>query len=469
MSVDVAVIGAGVSGLTTAYELSRRGHRVAVLERQVRAGGNAVSERIGGFLMEHGPSSVNAAAPVAAALSRSLGLDGLRCDLGSGVRYRYLTGEAGLRRISTHPLGFLFSDHLSLQARIRLLAEPFVPPNRGDEEETVARFWGRRFGPEFVDRVIDPLVGGLFAGRAAELSMPAVFPALLDFERRYGSITRAVLGRGRPGARMPGRRLYSWRQGIGTLPAALVRHLGPALKTGIAVRRLGPCPDGFRVEAGPAGSLAAKAIVIATQPHVAATLLEGMDGAAADAAAEIEAPPLAVVFLGYRREEVAHPLDGLGYLTPASEGRALTGALFCSTMFPGRAPEGCVAVAGYIGGAPAPERARRGPADLIAAAQVEFRDLLGARGDPVIARVRQWPRGLPQYALGHSRRVAALRGTEDRRPGLFVTGNYFQGPSVAACVAQASEAATRVHRFLIDRKDGVRGRAQACALSSHRV
>ena len=193
MTLDVAVIGGGVSGLATAYALLRRGHRVAVLERQVRAGGNAVSERIGGFLMEHGPSSVNAGASEADHLSRLLGLESSRCALGPGVRHRYLLRDNSLHRIRTHPLGFLTSGYLPPLARLRMMGEFLVPPKRDEREETVAGFWARRFGTDFARLVIDPLVGGLFCGMADDLSMPAVFPALVDMERRYGSISRAVL------------------------------------------------------------------------------------------------------------------------------------------------------------------------------------------------------------------------------------------------------------------------------------
>jgi oxygen-dependent protoporphyrinogen oxidase len=449
MTVDVAIIGGGVSGLATAHALVRQGHRVVVLERQVRAGGNAVSEHIGGFLMEHGPSSVNAAVPAASAVSRAMDLEALCSELGPGVRYRYLLGENRLHRISPHPLGFVASDYLSLPARLRLLAEVLVPRGPAADEETVAQFCARRFGAEFAERVIDPLVGGLLAGRAAGLSMRAVFPALLDLERRYGSIARGVLRRRLlGGGKMPGRRLFSWRDGIGTLPKALARRLGPAIKTGVAVRRIRPTPFGFRIDAGSAGAIEARSVVLATQPHVAASLLEAVDEAGAAAAAEIDAPPLAVVFLGYRRQQVAHPLDGLGYLTPEREQRALSGGLFCSTMFAGRAPEGHVALAGYIGGDRAPDLALLPAADLVDLTRSEFHDLLGARGEPVVARVRQWPRGLPQYRLGHGGRVAALREAEGRRPGLFVTGNYFAGPGIATCLAQAEETAARVQVHL---------------------
>ena len=450
MTFDVAVIGGGISGLATAYALLRRGRRVVVLERQVRAGGNAISERIGGFLMEHGPSSLNAAGTEAETLSRSLGLDGSRCELGPGVRHRYLLRNRSLHRIRTHPLGFATSSYLPPLARLRIVGEFLVPPRRDGQEETVAEFWARRFGKDFAGLVIDPLVGGLFAGLADDLSMPAVFPALVEMERRYGSIGRAVIASRWAGGRMPGRRLYSWRDGMGSLPSALAAALGEAVALGVPARRVRRLPDGFRIESG-AGAVAARSVVLATQPHVAAGLLETLDPVGAEAAAAVDAPPLAVVFLGYRRRQVEHALDGLGYLTPSCEGRPVTGTLFCSTMFPGRAPEGHVALAAYLGGARAPALALAPPKELMAAARAEFGDVLGVRGEPVVARVRQWPRGLPQYRLGHGEKIAALRGAEQRAPGLFLTGNYFAGLSVACCVARACETADRVDTFLIAR------------------
>jgi oxygen-dependent protoporphyrinogen oxidase len=448
MTLDVAIVGGGISGLATAYELRRRGYRVAVLERQVRAGGNAVSERFGGFLMEHGPSSLNASIGAAPAWSRELDLERQRLDLGPEVRRRYLTGDGALHGIATHPLGFITSDYLSLGARLRLLAEVLVPANKSEAEETVAEFGHRRFGAEFTDRVIDPLVSGMFAGKAEALSVADLFPRLVEMERRHGSLGRAVLASRMRGGTMPGRRLFSWRDGMGALSAALGRRLGETLRTGLAVRRIVSAGAGFRLEAGRGGGVEARAVVLATQPHVAAALLEPLDPSAAEAAGAILAPPIAVVFLGYARNQVAHPLDGLGYLTPRGEGRKLTGTLFCSTMFPGRAPAGHVALAAYLGGARAPELATLPEAELVALARDEFRDLLGARGDPVVSRVRQWARGLPQYGRGHRTLIAALAAAERRWPGLYLTGNYFSGPSVAACLAEATEAAGRAARHL---------------------
>jgi oxygen-dependent protoporphyrinogen oxidase len=458
--IDVAVIGGGVSGLATAHALMGLKLQVVVLEGQARAGGNAVTERLGGFLMEHGPSSLSAATPEAVALWRDLDLEGQRLELGAGVRRRYFVGDGALQSISAHPLGLFLSGYLSRGARARVLSEALVARGGDRTEETVAAFFGRRFGPEFADKIIDPLVGGLYAAIASELSMPAVFPKLVEMEREDGSVTRGALRRWRAGGAMPARGMFSLRDGVAALPRALERRLGPAVRTGLTVRRIERIPGGFLVEAGPAGALRAKAVVVATQPHVAGDLLDGVDPAGAEAAGSIDAPPLAVVFLGYRRDQVDHPLDGLGYLTPRGEDRGLTGAQFCSTMFAGRAPAGHVALAGYLGGARAPELARLPAAELTAITRHEFRDLLGARGEPVVACVRQWPRGLPQYRLGHPRRVATLSATPERAPGLFVTGNYLVGPSVPHCVTRAQDCAIAVHGYLGNAVDRVRSAAR---------
>lgn len=448
MTCDVVIIGGGVSGLSAACELKGRGYNVVVLERQARSGGNAQSERFGGFLMEHGPSSVNAQAMETVGLSRDLGLDTLRTELSSGVKSRYLVGDGSLQGISTHPLGFLMSGYLSPRARLRLMAEMLVPGRKSGTEETISEFWTRRFGREFSDKVIDPLVAGLYAGNADELSVGAVFPAIVEMERQFGSISRAVISKRLANGKMPGRRLFSWMDGIATLPAALAADLGDAVRTGVAVTAINRTLSGFEIKTANSRKLAARAVIIATQPHVSAALLEKMDAGGAQAVSEIAAPSVAVAYLGFRRDQVEHPLDGLGYLAPAGEKRLLSGALFPSSMFQNRAPEGHVAISGYVGGARAPEMARMSVEDITAVALEEFRDLLGVKGQPVVSRVRQWSQGLPQLTTGHAQRLKRIEKTEQRFPGLFVTGNYFTGPAVATCVKQSLETSKRLDGYL---------------------
>lgn len=450
MSVDVTVIGGGVSGLTAAYELMRLGHSVVVLERQIRVGGKAQSERIGAFLMEHGPSSVAAEGTVSS-LAGELGLDSERVDLAPVVRNRYIVADGRLRGIAIHPAAFVTGGFLSAAGRLRLLAEAVIPRRADDAEETIAAFCRRRFGSEFTDRVIDSLVCGMFAGTADRLSMGATFPRLVEMERAYGSVLRAMIAGHFRGRRMPARRLFSWRDGIASLPGALSARLGSCVKVGVTVRRIAADPRGFVVDTAGSGCLRTRAVVIATQPHVTGSLLEELDSDAAHAVAQIEAPPLAVVFLGYAREQIAHPIDGIGFLAPRRERRRLNGALFCSSMFAGRAPAGYVSLAAYLGGDRAPDLARRPADEITDMARQEFADLLDARGAPVLVRVRHWPRGLPQYCVGHRNRLAFLRRASERWPGLFITGNYLAGVSVGACVAHATQVATGVNVFLRQR------------------
>ncbi len=259
--IDVAIIGGGVSGLSCGYLLAERGFDVVVLERQLHAGGNAISERVGGFLMEHGPSSISPLHEEVSELSQQLGLDAQRIGLGGNVRCRYLTNGDTLAAIATAPTGFLTAPYLSLRGRGRMMAEFAVPRRLETSDESIAEFSCRRFGREFTDKVIDPLVGGLFAARPEDLEMAAVFPGLVEMERRYGSVTFGVLKRIMMGGRMPGGRLFSWRDGIGALPRALAQRLGDRLLTGVAVRRVVKESRGFRVDAGRAGAFQTRSLV----------------------------------------------------------------------------------------------------------------------------------------------------------------------------------------------------------------
>jgi protoporphyrinogen/coproporphyrinogen III oxidase len=438
---DVIIIGGGVSGLATAHALMMRRFDVQVLERQKTAGGNAISERFNGFLMEHGPSTFNASVPDAVSHIDALGLLKNAQDLGPNVKRRYLRDQGKLTGISTHPMGFLLSGYLSPKARIAMMLEGFRPRNKSNAEETIHAFSTRRFGREFADKVIDPLAAGLFMGDAQKLSINGAFARLVDMENSHGSITRAIFKAKKGSA--PGRHLYSWDGGIGTIPQLLSDRLGDRVHTGVAVLKLIKTSNGFEVQTT-AGTRQTRAVVLATQPHVAAELIEYIDPDAADTAGEITAPPVNVVYFGYKREQVGHPLDGLGFLATKDTSRIVSGAQFCSTMYTGRAPDGYVSISAYAGGARNPDLAKISEAELVAQVHTELADLLNIKGDPVLHKTRRWALGLPQYALGHPARVEVLETTCERVPGLFVTGNYLQGVSVANCLNSAVQTAERV-------------------------
>ncbi len=441
MTCDVVVIGAGISGLTTAHELVRRGHDVTVLERQVAVGGNAISERFGGYLMEHGPSTMNAMVPEAQRFVDVLGLDAAQIGLGAEVRRRYLLDGGTLRGIRTNPFGFFLSNYLSLAGRLAMASEILKPPRQEPGEETIHDFCSRRFGCEFAEKVMDPLAAGLFCGDARELSVAAVFPALVEFEKSHGSVTRAVIAAKR--ASQPGKRLYSWPTGMAALPVRLAAELGERIHTSTAVLRIKPGTAGYTIKTS-RGPVLSRAVVLAVQPHVAASLLDDVDPESAAALVDIAAPPLAVAFFGYRRKDVAHPLDGLGFLSTKSTGRIINGAQFCSTMFSGRAPKEHVSIAAYVGGARNPHAAQLPAPELLAGVEAELAGLLGITGRPAVTRLRRWPLGLPQYTVGHSERVDVIKTAHRRSAGLYLTGNYLDGVSVANCVKAACRVAENI-------------------------
>lgn len=442
--LDVAVIGGGISGLATAHGLMSRGLDVTVLERQVVAGGNAISERFDGWLMEHGPTTLNAAFLRSGSLVEQVGLDQKTLPLGPGVRRRYLRDGSKLSGISTNPFGFFMSGYLSPLAKLSLVSEVLRPRRTDNAEESLHDFACRRFGTAFAERVIDPMAAGIFMGDAKMLSVTGAFPRLVEMEARFGSVMRAVLAAKMRRGVEPGRRLFSWGEGIGSLPRQLAASLGHRLKTGVAVTRVRQAGHGFSVSTVEHGTVQARAVVLAVPAHVSAALSKGVDPEGAEALSEIEAPPVAVAFLGYRRDQVEHPLDGLGFLSTKTAGQIVSGVQFPSTMFSGRAPSDYVALSAYVGGRRAFEMATRPQAELLEAIEQELRPLLGIKGSPEVARVRYWPRGLPQYEMGHADRRTVIHNSSNRVPGFWVAGNFINGVSVTNCLEQAANTAAGI-------------------------
>lgn len=470
----VAVVGAGISGLTAAHALACAGHDVVVFDRRMVAGGRIHTERCDGFLVEHGPNSMMAPAPGAEALIDALGLAGERLERGAGVKHRYLVRDGRAHALPLHPLGFFSSSFFSLGGRLRLLAEPFIAAHAADE--SVADFVRRRFGSELLDYVFDPLVGGLYAGDPSQLSIGALFPHLKRLEREHGSVVRGVLAArwaGLGGRCNPARRqLFSFRAGLATLPKRLAEGLAGRVRLGVLVEAVEPLSGGgyrlgLRERDELPGSMRVGAVVIALPAYAAARVLAPLSPQAGSALAGIAHPPLAVVGLGLRQCDISHPLDGLGVLTPTRERRGVLGMLFSSTLFAGRSPEGHALLTAYVGGARQPELALLPRDDLIRLVLGETRDLLGVRGAPVFSSVRYWPQALPQPDLGHAIRLEALRLAESEFPGVFVTGNYVAGVSTAACIDGALATASRANAYLADA--GRRGGTALAALRMQRA
>lgn len=421
----VVVVGGGIAGLATAYFLRERA-RVTVLESGPRAGGKLLTERHRGFLLEGGPDAFVAYKPAAVALCRELGLE-LAPTLPARHRSRVLhrgrlrplpEGLVGV--IPSRWLPMALTPLLSLGAKLRMLADLWLPASEQAEDESLGAFLARRLGTELVDRLADPLLGGIYGAPAHELSARCLFPRLLALEKQYRSLIRGVLSQ--PSAPR-GPEMLSLRDGMQALPEALARHLD--VRLGWAAQRV---ESGRVIVDGQA--LEADAVVLATPAPVSARLL----GRAGGTLARVAYQRVATVGLAFRRDQVAHPLDGHGFVIPKSE--SVTACTWASSKFADRAPEGAVLLRAYLRGPSGQDEA------LAASVAEQLRPLLGLRGEPVLSRVHRWEN--PVYRVGHGELVDEA---ERALPaGIHLTGSAYRGVGVPDCIEQARLTAERIAR-----------------------
>jgi len=447
----VAILGAGVTGLSAAWRLQRAGFAPVVFERSSRAGGVIRAVRSDGWLHELGPNSLLEGSPEIAAFIDELGLGARRVYAADAAKQRYIVRAGRLVAVPTSPVSFLTTRLFSSRAKLTLLGEPWRRRADASAEESVADFVRRRLGGEFLDYAVNPLVGGVYAGDPERLSLRHAFPKLHALEQENGSLLRGALKR-RNASGGPKGRIFSFPNGLAEIPNALVASLGTALRLShrvVALNRIGRDwqveyeVDGVRGT----GTLAA---VVCAMPADALAKLEIENVPAAKQLGvleEIVQPPVVSVFTGYKRSHVLHPLDGFGMLVPQVEHRLILGSLFSSTLFPNRAPEGYVGLTSFVGGMREPELTQLVDSELVRIVDAELSRFVGVRGAPVFSHVQRWPRAIPQYTLGYQRFKDAIAATESAAPGLFIGGNSRDGISVGQCIESGRRLAKAVESF----------------------
>jgi oxygen-dependent protoporphyrinogen oxidase len=451
--IDVLVVGAGLSGLTVAFRLARAGLRVETLEAAARPGGVIGSKRRDGVLWESGPNSALDTSPLIGELLRDAGIEGERLDASKIADRRYILRDRQLIPMPTSPLAFLDTPLFSLRTKLGLLREPFIGRAPADVEESVASFVRRRLGDEFLDYAIEPFVAGIYAGDPEQLSVQAAFPRLYALEQKYGGLIRGLIlgARERRKAGEKGKntaKSFSFREGMQTLTDGLARGIGTGrIHCGVRVSAVQREPDGtFALEAETSGerfTRSARAIVLAVPAYEATQLVAPLAPAAAAALNAIAYPPVASVVSAFKRSDVAHPLDGFGFLAPKKELPLVLGTLFSSSMFTGRAPEGMVALTTFIGGRRNPELACNELPQIAATVRNSLQVYIGA-AEPQWHEISRWPRAIPQYTFGHLQRIAAIESAEQEFPGLHFCANYRGGVSVGDCIKSAHAVVERV-------------------------
>lgn len=443
---SIAILGAGITGLSAAHRLTRLGHRVRLFESSTRVGGAIRTERTPeGWLIEAGPNSLLAADPALNALFAELGLTESVLQAAPAAKHRYIVRRGRPVPVPLSPPALLSSPLLSLRAKYRIFAELLTRPKIRTTDLSLADFIHTHLGREIVDYLLNPFVSGMYAGNAQKLSARYAFPQLWELERKHGSLLRGMAASRKK--KTPSR-IVSFRGGLQVLPDAIAAVL-PAgtLALEAQIEALVPGEKWsvvWRDAAGEPRTETFDAVITALPASALAQLRFNTLGERPLAAlATMEHPPVASLFLGYRREQVAHALDGFGMLIPAVELRTTLGVIFSSTLFPGRAPEGHVALTVMLGGAREPEFARLPADQLYAAVERDLRELLGVNGPPVFQKATHWPRAIPQYNLGHERYLEAMTACERAYPRLFIGGQARDGISLPACIAAGEKLALR--------------------------
>jgi oxygen-dependent protoporphyrinogen oxidase len=462
----LAVLGGGISGLAAALRaVEAREERglaleVTVFERGPRAGGCVQTLQDSGYTMELGADSLLAEKPAARDLLRRLNLE----DELVPMRPEYRGARIVLRgRLRPIPSDFRFFTPTSLPALLRsglftpagiarAAIEPFVPPRKDDADESLASFVTRRFGREVLDRLAQPLIGGIYSGDPQRLSMQATLPQFLEMERKYGSLLRAMTSRS--GANRSAQPLMSLRGGLQRIVDAMLERIGPAVRLSSQVQQVTRTGDAWTIRFADGASAQADAIVCTLPAYAAAHILRAADADLAQMLDSIRYNSIATVNLAYDAADATGLPATPGFVVPALEGRRITAATISTQKYPDRSPQDGILLRAFIGGALQPQLVDLGDAQLAQVARDEIADLLGITAEPRFAVTRRWLRLLPEYGIGHVSLVTSIEQRAARLGGLALAGSAYRGVGIPDCVATGVAAADVILQAWEDRKSG---------------
>lgn len=440
MAKKVAVIGGGISGLTTAFLLNRQGVDVTLFEGADAVGGNIQTISVDGYTLEQGPNSL-LRSPAMVKLIRLLGLEDKVLAADPSAKKRYIL--TGKKLEAMGPKSFL-NGYFSLKTIFGLIKEPFVR-SKSPAHESVAEFVSRRIGPEFLDKAIDPFVSGVYAGDPANLSMRSAFPKLYEMERDFGSLIMGTIRRTKEEVDESFPRTFSFQGGLKTLTGTLASSIGEKIRLSTPVTEIASA-DGERFLVN---GEEFDAVVISTPSFVAAELIKDRDQALAQMLAAVNYPQVAVVILGFKDEKIPATLDGFGFLIPSKEKRSILGTLYHSAVFPERSPDGYQLLMTFVGGVRSGDSLdSKSDDELSALVRNELKDILGISDEPDLVHIKRWRRAIPQYRVGYEDVTAACSRFESEFPGIYFCSNFYRGISMGDCVKNAFQTADSVESFL---------------------
>ncbi len=451
----IVIIGGGIAGLAAAYRLTRLTPqpRIILLESAPRLGGKIVTERSDGFIIEGGPDSFLGFKPRGVGLCRELGLEARLHGPNDKVRGSYIMrggklyelpeGLTGLIPTRLGPL--LKTGLLSPLGKLRMGLDYLIPPRSANGDESLETFVERRLGREAYDRLIEPLMTGIYAGEGAQLSLAATFPQLRQIEREHGGLIKGVLAAQKKATRSKTPMGFlTLTGGLGELVETLEAKLAQVeIRRGAAVAAVTATATGYNVMLASGETLAAEAVILATPAFATAKLVADLNPELGNALQNIPHISTATISMAYAAADVPQLFNGYGYIIPRAEGRRVLACTWASTKFPGRAPEGYTLIRAFVGRAGQAEILGYTEAELLALAREELQRTVGVTAAPVMQRIFRWPNALPQYTLGHLDRLATIDRCLAAHPGLFVAGNAYRGVGIPDCIASGEAAAEK--------------------------
>jgi protoporphyrinogen/coproporphyrinogen III oxidase len=443
-SKQIAIIGAGITGLTAAYKLQKKGEDVTLFERKGEAGGSIKTVRDGNWQVEYGPNTLLLKDRVVSEFIDELGLSGEKVVANPKASKRFILKDGNLEPVPFSMKSAFSTSLFSSTAKLRVLAEPFIPKSR-DRDQTVAEFVERRLGNQVLDYAVNPFVAGIYANRPESLSLRHTFPMMDELEQHYGSlIWGAVAGRKkRMNNGRISRELISFKNGMQELPNAIAEKMN-RIRLNHEVSGIEKSESGWMVQTQ-MGSFGPYSDVIVNTPiykwdknflPIPNSVLEELQ--------KVSYPPLSVMLLGYKKQDISHPLDGFGFLVPEKEGRDVLGALFTSTLFEERAPKDCHLLTVFVGGGRHPELALMDSEQLLNLIEHDLKELIGLKGEVVFKDHVFWPNSIPGYHVGYDHILETFNKIEMNHEGLHLAGNFRGGVSVPDCIKNGLDLAVKV-------------------------
>lgn len=458
------VIGGGISGLSAAYKLSTECGRmnmpteVLLFEASARLGGCISTYNLDDTILELGPDAFITDKPAGLDLCRKLGIENRLVKTNDGHRRTFVARNNKLHPV---PEGFLLmapteirpffeSPLFSWEAKLRMVAELFVGKSSPDADESLKQFTERRLGKEVFERVVQPLVGGIYTADPSKLSLKAALPRIAALEQKYGSLVRGLTATRKKSSKDSGARysmFVSFDQGM----SVLVNALGEALPAGCVqthklVSRIRPSKygHGWEVECSDGRRVNCDGVVVATAAYHASDMLVELSPTLSRELRSIEYASSAVLNLIYRRADIPHALDGFGFVVPTTENRSILACSFTSVKWNGRAPDDRVMLRVFVGGALQPDVYDMTDEQIECLAWEDLHTYLGIEAIPLMSVIARYPRGMPQYNVGHLKRIATIDSEVDRFPGIALAGNAYRGVGIPDCISSGESAAIAV-------------------------